>query len=153
MLVKKRRTLSGPPQLSPSCLIITKNNKRFFPTSSQSLMLRRARFTTPHDFLKDKKKRKTEGLRFLVWSGKRGSNSRPQPWQGCALPAELHSHVWFIIKQNYGFSKEKSALSAIFSINAATPLSSGIVGERGTLKNILRSPYFAKDCPNSNASF
>ena len=23
------------------------------------------------------------------WSGKRGSNSRPQPWQGCALPAEL----------------------------------------------------------------
>ncbi len=26
---------------------------------------------------------------FNVWSGKRGSNSRPQPWQGCALPAEL----------------------------------------------------------------
>ena len=24
-----------------------------------------------------------------VQSGKRGSNSRPQPWQGCALPAEL----------------------------------------------------------------
>ena len=24
-----------------------------------------------------------------MWSGKRGSNSRPQPWQGCALPAEL----------------------------------------------------------------
>ncbi len=23
------------------------------------------------------------------WSGKRDSNSRPQPWQGCALPAEL----------------------------------------------------------------
>ena len=23
---------------------------------------------------------------FAVWSGKRGSNSRPQPWQGCALP-------------------------------------------------------------------
>jgi hypothetical protein len=21
-----------------------------------------------------------------IWSGKRGSNSRPQPWQGCALP-------------------------------------------------------------------
>src|SRR4051794_27451259 len=26
---------------------------------------------------------------FDVWSGKRGSNSRPQPWQGCALPTEL----------------------------------------------------------------
>src|SRR5262249_15781111 len=23
------------------------------------------------------------------WRGKRGSNSRPQPWQGCALPTEL----------------------------------------------------------------
>jgi hypothetical protein len=25
-------------------------------------------------------------LDLNVWSGKRGSNSRPQPWQGCALP-------------------------------------------------------------------
>ena len=25
-------------------------------------------------------------LRCPSWSGKRGSNSRPQPWQGCALP-------------------------------------------------------------------
>jgi hypothetical protein len=24
-----------------------------------------------------------------TWSGKRVSNSRPQPWQGCALPTEL----------------------------------------------------------------
>jgi hypothetical protein len=27
-----------------------------------------------------------------VWSGKRDSNSRPQPWQGCALPTELFPH-------------------------------------------------------------
>ena len=27
------------------------------------------------------------------WSGKRDSNSRPRPWQGRALPAELLSHV------------------------------------------------------------
>ena len=27
----------------------------------------------------------------LGWSEKRGSNPRPQPWQGCALPAELFS--------------------------------------------------------------
>ena len=26
---------------------------------------------------------------FDVLSGKRDSNSRPQPWQGCALPTEL----------------------------------------------------------------
>ncbi len=25
-------------------------------------------------------------------SGRRGSNSRPQPWQGCALPTELLPH-------------------------------------------------------------
>jgi hypothetical protein len=25
----------------------------------------------------------------VIWSGKRVSNSRPQPWQGCALPTEL----------------------------------------------------------------
>ncbi|MCD6025663.1 MAG: hypothetical protein K0R08_182 [Solimicrobium sp.] len=26
---------------------------------------------------------------LLIWSGRRVSNSRPQPWQGCALPTEL----------------------------------------------------------------
>ena len=29
----------------------------------------------------------------LEESGKRGSNSRPQPWQGCALPTELFPHL------------------------------------------------------------
>jgi hypothetical protein len=29
-----------------------------------------------------------------AWSGKRDSNSRPQPWQGCALPTELFPHNW-----------------------------------------------------------
>ena len=28
-----------------------------------------------------------------TWSGKRGSNSRPIPWQGIALPTELIPHV------------------------------------------------------------
>ena len=32
---------------------------------------------------------------FLEWSGKRDSNSRPQPWQGCALPTELFPHCHF----------------------------------------------------------
>ena len=27
------------------------------------------------------------------WSGKRDSNSRPQPWQGCALPTELFPRI------------------------------------------------------------
>ena len=29
---------------------------------------------------------------FCKWSGRRVSNSRPQPWQGCALPTELLPH-------------------------------------------------------------
>ena len=28
------------------------------------------------------------------WSGRRGSNSLPPPWQGGALPDELHPHLW-----------------------------------------------------------
>ena len=26
------------------------------------------------------------GYGTIIWSGKRGSNPRPQPWQGCAIP-------------------------------------------------------------------
>ena len=29
-----------------------------------------------------------------VWSGWRGSNSLPPPWQGGALPDELHPQIW-----------------------------------------------------------
>ena len=38
-----------------------------------------------------------------IWSGKRGSNSRPIPWQGIALPAEL-------------FPQTEGSILAIFSI-------------------------------------
>ncbi len=39
--------------------------------------------------------RKKGSLSFplRIWSGKRVSNSRPQPWQGCALPTELFPHL------------------------------------------------------------
>ena len=30
---------------------------------------------------------------LLFWSGRRGSNSLPPPWQGGALPDELHPHI------------------------------------------------------------
>ena len=29
----------------------------------------------------------------FFWSGLRGSNPPPQPWQGCALPNELNPHI------------------------------------------------------------
>jgi hypothetical protein len=45
-------------------------------------------------------------LPFFVsqnWSGRRVSNSRPQPWQGCALPTELlpqYSRRFIAISKN-----------------------------------------------------
>src|SRR3990167_9018496 len=38
------------------------------------------------------KKKGKPKLPLQIWSGKRVSNSRPQPWQGCALPTELFPH-------------------------------------------------------------
>ena len=38
-------------------------------------------------------KRKTT-LSCGLWSGRRGSNSLPPPWQGGALPDELRPHLW-----------------------------------------------------------
>ncbi len=47
-------------------------------------------------FLKTKRqphKTKKRQQFAVLMSGKRGSNSRPQPWQGCALPTELFPHL------------------------------------------------------------
>jgi hypothetical protein len=33
------------------------------------------------------------GAYWAIWSGKRGSNSRPIPWQGIALTTELFPHM------------------------------------------------------------
>src|SRR3954465_10863781 len=45
----------------------------------------------PRQSLKRKGKARVRPRAFpsVIWSGKRVSNSRPQPWQGCALPTEL----------------------------------------------------------------
>ena len=48
------------------------------------------------------------GHNALKWSGKRGSNSRPRPWQGRALPTELFPRCFQLVAVNgcafYGFS-------------------------------------------------
>ena len=41
---------------------------------------------------------------LLLLSEKRGSNPRPPPWQGGALPTELFSHSYFIFKTFVLFS-------------------------------------------------
>ena len=44
----------------------------------------------------------TDGTFFM--SGRRDSNPRPQPWQGCALPAELLPHF---LKDHFSDCKNK----------------------------------------------
>ena len=46
-------------------------------------------------------KREAWASLFLIWSGKRVSNSRPQPWQGCALPTELFPRVLHALCDRY----------------------------------------------------
>src|SRR3954467_9614749 len=41
------------------------------------------------------------GPSLRIWSGKGVSNSRPQPWQGCALPTELFPRKGRIISRAY----------------------------------------------------
>ena len=47
-----------------------------------------------------------------IWSGRRVSNSRPQPWQGCALPTELLPHFHRLFNQFY------TALQAISQLDS-----------------------------------
>ena len=45
---------------------------------------------------------------YIQWSGRRGSNPRPQPWQGCALPTEpLPRAQADTIKEGCGLCKKK----------------------------------------------
>ncbi len=52
---------------------------------------------------------------LFIWSGKRVSNSRPQPWQGCALPTELFP------QQPGGASRSRTDLHG-FAIRCITAL-------------------------------
>ncbi len=54
-------------------------------------------------FITTNTKRKKTAFSCLLHfqSGKRDSNSRPQPWQGCALPTELFPHCLELYNQHY----------------------------------------------------
>ena len=59
-----------------------------------------------------------------IWSGKRGSNSRPQPWQGCALPTELFPHRRACAPE--------AVTSAAHLTREGQPLPRGWSGKRGS---------------------
>ena len=44
---------------------------------------------------------KTGEMPVFQWSGKRGSNPPPQPWQGCALPNELFPQWCLRVESNH----------------------------------------------------
>ncbi len=56
-------------------------------------MLTYSRFSILHEAV-DRPQRQAIRVKTskIKWSGKRDLNSRPQPWQGCALPTELFPH-------------------------------------------------------------
>jgi hypothetical protein len=78
------------PKLNSSVLSLIKNsifNASLFKyclERNQGLLFAQAKAP----LLSNSKKKSDHGV-ALIWSGKRDSNSRPQPWQGCALPTEL----------------------------------------------------------------
>ncbi len=57
------------------------------------LRMTEGRSRAAHQSRLARKQKSLRNWRLFVWSGKRDSNSRPQPWQGCALPAELFPHL------------------------------------------------------------
>ena len=98
-IVKRRCTGTKKPQIS---LRLIKSGKR---GSSPQLTLRPARaISTPpqpssrreHGVARPSPyTKKGPGISGTLLSGKRGSNSRPRPWQGRALPTELFPRFGF----------------------------------------------------------
>ena len=60
-------------------------HRRFCPRDFKSLVST----IPPFELRRMEKAERNRGLLCFWVSGKRDSNSRPQPWQGCALPTEL----------------------------------------------------------------
>src|SRR6266542_3442387 len=76
------------------------------------------------------------------WSGKRVSNSRPQPWQGCALPTEL-----FPRPATYNYSLRLIAVKASRACRAAGALRDHGRDRAGDVVKIARIERGDADSP------
>ena len=54
-------------------------------------------------------------LLFHLWSGRRGSNSLPRPWQGRALPDELRPQMTPIFQRHGASGRSRTNDTRIFS--------------------------------------
>ena len=52
----------------------------------------------------------TDSTTRANWSGKRGSNSRPRPWQGRALPTELFPLGWSVLCSTFQILERETRL-------------------------------------------
>ena len=96
-----------------------------FTKSSGRAAVRKRKFLHPAGLSGMTKRGSPSASPFLeFWSGRRVSNSRPQPWQGCALPTELLPH--FRVQRRMRIVRLFSDLSrASRKISASPPSSSG----------------------------
>lgn len=93
------------------------------------------RFATAPLKLKRENGRLQSSVFPRIWSGKGGSNSRPQPWQGCALPTELFPRCLHLATANYKPNRQNPATTPIYGpgqpprpFSGNTPSKSGSAG-------------------------
>jgi hypothetical protein len=55
----------------------------------------------PFRTIVEAKKKSLSAHNSNLWCGYRDSNPGPHPWQGCALTAELHPHVYTLVLYKY----------------------------------------------------
>ena len=72
------------PPPGPPCPFVILPKRVFTIRTSANILLPKTKNSTGQS-------RETLEWNFFL-SGRRGSNPRPQPWQGCALPTELLPH-------------------------------------------------------------
>src|SRR5690606_1220482 len=83
----KRRSAAGNEDIAFGDIAVTRSGKKmhtciFFPLARSGIELAACADAGEGREATEK----TQRLLGLFWSGKRGSNSRPSPWQGDALP-------------------------------------------------------------------
>ena len=108
--------------------------------------------------------------RFSVWSGRRGSNSLPRPWQGRALPDELRPHMAPVFQHHGASGRSRTNDTRIFSpllyqlsyrgissrccslIMATTkglePSTSGVTGRRSNQLNYMATFWWEQQGSN-----
>ena len=108
--------------------------------------------------------------RFSVWSGRRGSNSLPRPWQGRALPDELRPRMAPVFQHHGASGRSRTNDTRIFNpllyqlsyrgissrccslIMATTkglePSTSGVTGRRSNQLNYMATFWWEQQGSN-----